>query len=572
MAFQTPLTIAKVITDIDQKKYLLPSIQREFVWKEEQIVRLFDSIMKGYPINSFLFWKISREKAAQFKFYEFIRDYHQTLKKHNIPANINGNEGITAILDGQQRLTSLYISLKGSYSSKLPNKQWDNPKAFPEKRLYLNLFKKSEEEDLEYNFEFLTKEESERNDEEHFWFPVGEILNIKDNSEIMQYLISKKLIDNKMACNIVSSLFEVIHNKQTINYYLEESDKLDKVLNIFIRVNSGGTTLSYSDLLLSFATAQWEKLDAREEINKFVDEINSIGQGFNLNKDIVLKACLVLCDIQDIAFKVDNFNKNTMLKIENEWGNITEAIRCSVNLVSSFGFSSKNITSNNLFIPIAYYFKTIGLPNNFETSDKFKEDRKAIKKWFVSSLLKRIFSFAPDGALKPIRDIIKSNENKGFPTESIIERFSGTNRSLKFGEEDYKVLLNNKYGERDTLVVLSILYPWAKLRNNFEIDHIFPQNKFTKTKLDFPQEKINEFTEKFNYIGNLQLLEKIPNIQKSDKDFNEWLINEHKNEEELKDYKKKHFIPNVDLSFDNFLDFFAEREKLLIECLKKELE
>lgn len=95
----------------------------------------------------------------------------------------------------------------------------------------------------------------------------------------------------------------------TISYYLEESTELDKVLNIFIRVNSGGTTLSYSDLLLSFATAQWQEKDAREELNKFVDEVNMIGRGFNVGKDIVLKSCLVLCGFSDISFKVDNFNR-----------------------------------------------------------------------------------------------------------------------------------------------------------------------------------------------------------------------------------------------------------------------
>lgn len=111
------------------------------------------------------------------------------------------------------------------------------------------------------------------------------------------------------------------------------------MLNIFIRINSGGTILSYSDLLLSIATAQWEQKDAREEINNFVDEINEIGNGFNFNKDFVLKTCLVLTDFSNIAFKVDNFNKSNMLKIESNWEDITKAIRLAVNLVSSFGFN-----------------------------------------------------------------------------------------------------------------------------------------------------------------------------------------------------------------------------------------
>lgn len=126
-------------------------------------------------------------------------------------------------------------------------------------------------------------------------------------------------------------------------------------MNIFIRVNSGGTKLSYSDLLLSIASAQWEQHDAREEITDFVDYINGIGDGFRINKDFVLKTSLVLSDFSDIAFKVDNFNKSNMMKIEENWDNIKTAITQAINLVSSFGYSGETLNSNNALIPIAYY-------------------------------------------------------------------------------------------------------------------------------------------------------------------------------------------------------------------------
>ena len=115
MAYQTPLTIASVIADIEARKYLLPSIQREFVWSQKQIETLFDSLMRDYPINSFLFWEVPAENVQDFRFYEFLRNYHQRDNRHNPIANTSGSHGVTAVLDGQQRLTSLYIGLKGSY-------------------------------------------------------------------------------------------------------------------------------------------------------------------------------------------------------------------------------------------------------------------------------------------------------------------------------------------------------------------------------------------------------------------------------------------------------------------------
>lgn len=580
MAFQTPLTINEVINNIHLKKYLLPSIQREFVWNPNQITKLFDSLMRDYPINSFLFWKVSKENLNEFRFYEFLKDYHQRKKRHNEKANLNGSEDIIAVLDGQQRLTSLYIGLKGSYAYKLSYKRWDNEKAYPVRRLYLNLLSSSKDPECEYEFEFLTDSEVEENDSEHHWFPVGKILDLKEQSEVNEYLIENDLSSNpdktkaKFANRALFKLHSIIHTVPIISYYLEQSTELDKVLNIFIRVNSGGTTLSYSDLLLSFATAQWDKKDAREEINNFVDEVNEIGRGFNVNKDFVLKACLVLSDFSDISFKVDNFNKSNMLKIQDEWEDITKAIRDAIRLISSFGFSRENITSNNLIIPIAYYLKHIGLPDNFETSTYKSLDRIKIKKWFTTSLLKRVFSFMPDGVLKPIRDIIKENKLNEFPLDEIINRFKGTNRTLIFTDEDINNLMYSKYGHGDTLVIMSILYPWADLRNNFHVDHIHPKSNFTKKKLQkfgVSENELEFYLANYNYIGNLQLLESIPNIEKSNMEFNKW-IKETIPKDALDDYKEKHYIPkNIDLNIINFKQFLYERETLIIKKLQKEL-
>lgn len=581
MAFQTPLTINEVVSKIHSKKYLLPSIQREFVWSTVQITKLFDSLMRDYPINAFLFWEVGKEKLNEFMFYEFLRDYHQTQNYHNEQANLNGNENIIAILDGQQRLTSLYIGLKGSYAYKLSYRRWEDEQAYPVRKLYLNLLKYSNESEYKYEFEFLTKAEATQNDNEHYWFLVGNILDMKNLSDVMKYW-SKNIVYGKYTSEqseysneTLSKLYEIIHVSQTICYYLEDSSELDKVLNIFIRVNSGGTTLNYSDLLLSFATAQWDKLDARKVIHDFVDEVNELGAGFNVNKDFVLKACLVLCDFEDISFKVDNFNRSTMLKIQNEWENITKAIRSAVKLIASFGFSRENITSNNLIIPIAYYLKHIGLPDNFENSSSTICNRMAIKKWLTHSLLKRVFSFSPDGVLKPIREIICKTSNKDFPLQQIIDWFKrSSNRSLIFTEDDINNLLYVKYGQGDTLIIMSILYPWADMRNHFHIDHMYPKSAFTQKKLQkrgLSSDQIDFGLANYNYLGNLQLLESIPNIQKNDCDFDKWLKNTVP-KEAISDYKTKHLIPNdVILSFENFEDFFTKREALIIEKLKKEL-
>ena len=585
MSYQTALTIENVIKKIESKKYLLPSIQREFVWNTKQIERLFDSLMMDYPINAFLFWEVPRDKVGEFSFYEFIRNFHQRTGRHNQKANTNGTEDITAILDGQQRMTSLYIGLKGSYAYKLSHKRYDNPAAYPVRQLYLNILSGSDDPDFTYDFKFLTPNEVKKmNDEKdssgnpcYFWFKVGDILDVKEEFEINNILFDNNLNllpQAKFANRALFKLFAVIKKNQTISYYLEKSTELDKVLNIFIRVNSGGTTLSYSDLLLSFATAQWAKRDAREELNAFMDEVNMIGRGFNIGKDIILKSCLVLSGFREISFKVDNFNRTNMLKIEKNWDDLTYAFRTAVELISSFGFCRENITSNNLFIPIAYYIKSIGLPQGFVSSSKYKDDRKRIKKWFVASLLNKVFSFMPDGLLKPVRNLIDENPGE-FPLDKIIARFKGTNRDITFTRESIENLLWTKYGSSDALIVLSVLYPWADLKNNFHIDHMWPKSQFTAKKLE--RRGIVNIADKdfyinnVNYIGNLQLLESVPNIEKKDKDFDVWLKSTYTDLKQREYYMQKHHIPDIDLSFGNFEQFFMEREKLIVQALESEL-
>jgi hypothetical protein len=481
-------------------------------------------------------------------------------------------------------MTSLYIGLKGSYAYKISHKRWDNPQAYPARKLYLNVLGESEDSDLTYDFRFLTDfevksmnaQKDPNGNPAYFWYKVGDILDVKEEYEVNDILIDNNLNAHpnfKFANKALFKLFTVIRKNQTISYYLEESTELDKVLNIFIRVNSGGTTLSYSDLLLSFATAQWQQRDAREELNKFMDEINMIGRGFNVGKDIILKACLVLSGFTDISFKVDNFNRSNMLIIEQNWDELATAFRMAVELISSFGFSRENITSNNLIIPIAYYIKSIGNPSNFVASSNYAEDRKLLKKWFIASLLNRVFSFMPDGLLKPVRTIIDDNPGS-FPFDKIANYFRGTNRDIIFTDDIIDNLLQTKYGTGDVLVVLSVLYPWADLKNNFHIDHIYPKSKFTPKKLEkkgIPSDKVEFYIDNVNFIGNLQLLEATPNEEKNNKDFDEWLKETFISPDQLKAYKEKHYIPDVDLSFGNFEEFLMEREKLIVAALKKEL-
>ena len=580
MAFETPITVESAVKNIESRKYLLPDIQRELVWNTEQIELLFDSLMREYPIGSFLFWEVDKEHAKDYKFYEFIRRYSELDSKHNQKANTNGKENIISILDGQQRLDALYIGLTGSYSYKTARRRNDDPLAYPIRKLYLNLrndLSKQIDNDRDYDFKFLTENESKENNENTYWFEVGKILNLTEY-DVNDYLISKFVMNpNDKEKSVFSSktlfqLHSIIRKNQVINFYLEKSNELDKVLNIFIRVNNGGTKLNYTDLLLSMATAQWKNREAREEINRFVREINDIGNKFSFDKDFILRACLVLADVNDISFKINNFKKNTMLLIQEKWECITKAIYSAVSLISSFGYNKETLPSHNSIIPIAYYLLKIGLPNNFEKMSKYKEDRELIKKWLTRSLLKKVFGAHPENLYRAVRDIINDNKNGEFPLNKIVEKFKGTEKSIIFDDDEIENLFFYKYGEKYTFSALAMIYSNLDYKYIFDIDHIYPKSFFKKNILiskGIPLADIDFYMSKYNSLENLQLLEYNENREKGDNDFKEWLYRTY-SEEERKEYMKKNYIPdNIRLDITNFRQFIEERHKLMFDAYKK---
>ena len=267
-----------LIRDTNRALYL-PAIQREFVWGTEKVERLFDSVMQDFPIGTFLFWKLEHENKDKWPIYEFIRKFDEE-SPHNAEADLAGiTNDFNLVLDGQQRITSLYIGLKGSF--RFFYYRWKVA------RLYLNLLKppipnEDNPEELTYAFSFRENGTPERDKEDQqLWYQVGRILDHEDAEdakadikEILSPLPEEKR-DN--ANRLIGRLHSRIHTVQVGNYYAENSQDPERVLQIFVRANSGGQILEYPHLLLSTATAKWKTMDARQEIQNFTDAINGIG-------------------------------------------------------------------------------------------------------------------------------------------------------------------------------------------------------------------------------------------------------------------------------------------------------
>ena len=570
--YRTGDTIKDMLERIATREYVLPAIQREFVWSPEQICALFDSLMQGYPFGEFLFWKIASENSSQYRCYDFVRDYHQRDNPHCPDLGILPDKPLTAVLDGQQRLTAFNIGLRGSMALKLPRLRWNNSDAFPQQFLALDLLAPTQRDEKGnlYKFKFIDQNGIGRQ-EAHLWFQVSDILLMKSGPEMNDWLLNKDLDreQHSLAYHTLDLLYRVIHTNPTVAYYEEKSQDIEHVLNIFIRRNSGGTVLAYSDLLLSIATSQWDNLDARKAVHELVDDLNGIGSGLMLSKDFVLKAGLMLTDIASVGFQIRNFTYENMAVLEKNWDKIRAALIRTAQLVTSYGFDAKSIRANSALLPIAYYLYQLDAPTDFDSRDRYAGDRRAIRGWLIRSILKAsgIWGSGLDPLLTALRDVLRRKTDDRFPAEELCTAMARRGRSLDFTQEEIEDLADMKINDRRVFALLALLFPFINFRtHHFHIDHVFPRSRFTPARLRaarIQEEDVDIFTGCVDRIANLQLLEGVTNNEKRDKLPMEWMQEHYSDSEARQRYRDQYLLGQVPQDVADFMSFYeARRERL----------
>ncbi|WP_406533614.1 DUF262 domain-containing protein [Methanobrevibacter sp.] len=561
-------SIKTILKDVERGEMYLPAIQRKYVWKDSQITRLFDSIMLGYPIGTFLFWKVKKETVnhKEYSMYEFIKDYHDRDMNKNPaaphPLICTGDETMWAVLDGQQRLTSLYIALQGSMSRKLPRKRWNNDDAFPKKELYFDLHsEKIDDEDITYNFKFLTAEEAAKNKDGKIWYLVKDILKYS-TEDLPEVILNSDWAKDEVARKNISLLHTRLVRDEIINYFEVEEDSIDSVLDIFVRVNSGGTVLSKSDLLFSTIVSHWD--NARDEIDNLLSEINKKGEGFKFSNDFIMRTCLYLLDMP-VTLKVETFKKDSVLKIKDNWGDIRKAITDTVDLLNEFGFNSENMVSYVAVSPMVYYrFKG----GNFDPSSKSE-----LRKYIVIAQVKQIFGAATNAALTNIRSALKAAPANSFSMSNLNNvRFTGE-KTLRYTVDEIDSMFDTYEKRQYKFMILSLLYPNLKYgQNEFHLDHMHPHSSFEEENISdliLPDGKVidddtkEDWRRRRDALANLQLLEGRENESKNAMPLTDWL-KEPGNRDNVK------YLPE-DISYElsNFEEFMEKRQELMSKALKE---
>jgi hypothetical protein len=439
------------------------------------------------------------------------------------------------------------------------------------KKLFLDLLHDGRCPDADgetyYRFEFfeytpmLTRKGS-------YWFEVKRILSVErdrglrsfidDQISVFKNVTGIKLSSDKADIfeHNLTRLYHAIWSDDAISYYMATDSDHERILEIFVRANSGGTWLSRSDLLLSTLTLHWGSGNAREEINEFVNELNTgLTRKNRLNKDFVMKSCLVLLDFQ-VAYRVSSFNKETCARIRDRWGEIKRAIRLTVDAANAFGIDEENLTSVNALIPVAYYLFQNPRLNLRGESAYDVANAKLIRVWLISALLNHVLGSSSDSMLAKLREALRSHSrpNGYFPIAALDDVVRATGRVAASSEDSVEKVLETTYGQDTCFLALTLLYDdknWGTITHS--IDHLFAIEAFKRGQVpDHLRPLRNDF-------ANLALLIDRENSGKRDKTLNQWLSTRHD------DFLKRHCIP-ADHSLwelDNFENFLVERRKLL---------
>ena len=558
MASWEKYTVSDIVSEIDEEKFVLPVIQRELVWSEDKMVLLFDSLLKGNSFGGVIVIEEEKDTKSLFAFRAFSKD-------GNKQASVNKeilSQRQYFVIDGQQRLQTFYIGLKGSYF---------------QKQLYFDLYS-----DYQNDFDFVfavdddklpksTKEE--RPIKDCLWYSAKDLLrklkDTRDFDNVAEDLSDHFSVDSneKIKCiknNVKAFCINILYQesigiaKVTVNKKYSEIENRQKIVELFRRLNDGGTVLSALDLVAS----KLKGFDYRMEgfIRKMEDSFKDIG----LSPENLIKLIFLLqdnntkemasVDVKDAEFAINN---------QQRIFNTINALR--IFLINAKLYDYYNSDSNRSFIPlffIAYFIfhKSISdveinsIWNKWETNNV---DYKPMKSWLYHSLINGVFRSKGAGwipyrtGISKLLACIKNYKNQYFPANELMDVY--LKHPLVF-TTNYTI---DNLDKLDSHFLFYLMYDCKRQIRANDIDHIMPYNILKEKQIDDAY---------INSVKNFQLLDYGTNRgAKKGKSFSEW-VNNPNYVKDKKTYIETHLIPSDETLWteNRFEEFASERGQLIL--------
>jgi len=552
------ISIYEALQNIKEGKYVMPAFQRQYVWSMEQVEKLWDSILLDYPIATFLFWHLDDDNVTWDTYfcnflYEVTFDNRKQADTVNYElSNINVNKTDTAVLDGQQRLTSLFLSLFGNAFIRQKYARRKNSGGIVTKLL------------IELNKNKLTVDEEEYNSKKYdikFSEKVGklsptqfEIKNILDprfqdestRNKAIEEVISKVPSDSKdYARNILNKLYNKIFVEKLIRYTEIHDMKQDDALEMFVRFNSGGKALRKSEITMSILEAYWPS--AKTEFGKLlVDSYVGFGTDF-----IIRSALMIYGDVVK-----SNISKSIAEELKNNWSEFKKTLKnLEVTLKEMKIEVSRFASSWNVLLPIIYFIYY---------NSEYKNNLDGIRAYLIRAVLFTYFQSGTTVKLQQMKSRI--NESDYEITVDMLNQMN----DLRVTDGKIEDILNEEKGSRvasEALYFLSL--DWRNNHFKYEQDHLHPFERFDGNKpISVSMEDWRRWRGNRNRLANLHLLEGRSNSSKSDMRLADYYND--MNDVQKAEFIKQSLIPEgVSLELENFEEFYEARKAILTEKIRE---
>jgi len=522
-----------LITGVSSCRIQIPPFQRSFVWRPSDIRYLLDSIYRGYPIGSFIFWKTTRKLP-------YTRNVGNIDFEHK---EIAPGAEISYVLDGQQRITSLFAAVKG---------------ADIDGERFRFLFDLRSKKFLVSRVDNNSLDELKQIDKEKLQISIESVIS---NNLATYRLLCRQYGENEEYSKTLDTLYERFINYRfsvinVIDQNISEegqSEGVKQVVRMFTRINETGRKLT---VVAKMVARCWgEGFDLRESLDYFYKENPRLNV---IREETLLQAVSVVLNYKKCKSR-DILERTNIRKMESEWDDIKSAFLLAAEFVKS-KLHIKNfnyLPFDAVLVPLTYLFSKKHELNNEQT--------KLIEQWFWQTSLSNRYDSTVEAKIE--EDCITFDE--------ILE----DKKPLFMYFIDWDTLKNRLISQRYNLhnafvkTVLS-LYSYQEPKNlvdgrdvslsdvfsgyyKHNLHHIFPQAYLRKTEVDKK--------DLFDSIVNIMFIPSITNGGINDKDPASYLTEFRKNNTDLAEILTKHFIPDLENSgllnndFMKFLDYRADQ-------------
>ena len=576
-----PSTVGYLVDGVRKGRIGLPDLQRPFVWKDNKVRDLFDSMLKGYPIGYIMLW-------------ESPADYETKKNKIGVNEKIY-DEPKELVIDGQQRLTALIAAI---YGVKVKDKNF-------------------EEREIKISFNPLTKEFAvwsfafERDTE---WISkISEVFLAKENNTLISFrrkLIKdinegreKKVLplltDDEEALieeniNELLNLLEYSLPTLEINYSADEED----VADIFVRVNSGGQKLTENNFIQTLISVY--ENETSDRINAFSSESRipanntsynnilaiepshlirmAVGVGFRRARLRYAYMLLRGKNLETGKFSEDERNKNlTIFKDALEKVMNLNNWHAFLNIVSEAGYISEKLIASSNAVVFSYVLYLLA---KYDYKLDAMQLKKCISKWFFMSTITYFYSGSTESDVEKqfadLRDVNTADEFIAYIDRVIATYFtedyfnlilpSELNSAAAISPAWYgyiaaQIVLNTPMLFSNTPVSKYFIIGSSGTKNAIDKHHIFPKNYLKGIGFESDRDR--------NQIANFTYLDYATNIDISDKAPGQY-VGEYRQRLGEVDYQKTcedHALPENFESMD-YLTFLEQRRLKMAQVVK----